>query len=59
MATVDLMTPSSGESLFTGNDGETDDEIWDATTSWDMRVEVPAQLIEYVDDNVKARESLA
>ncbi|THW12883.1 hypothetical protein D6D24_06342 [Aureobasidium pullulans] len=31
-----------------------DDELWDATTPWDTQIEVPAQLIEDVDDNVKA-----
>ena len=33
---------------------EADDEFWDATTSWDMHVEVPAKLISLpIDDNVK------
>lgn len=35
-----------------------DDELWDATTPWDTQIEVPAQLIEDVDDNVKARQCL-
>jgi len=45
------------QQALAGADEEVENESWDATTSWDMRIEVPARLIEHVDDNVKARRS--
>lgn len=54
MATAEIEVPPNGAPLRPLMDTEAGDEFWDATTSWDMTVEVPARLIEYVDDNVKA-----
>lgn len=57
MATAETVDQKVGGHVFPLSSGQTDDEqFWDATTAWDMTIEVPARLIEYVDNNIKARK---
>lgn len=32
-------------------------EHWDASTSWDVNIDVAPHLVEYVDDNIRSRMS--
>ena len=36
---------------------EDKEEDWDATTHWDVNIDVAPHLVEYVDDNIRARMS--
>jgi hypothetical protein len=51
---MDTTKVENSEGFRTVTNNEIEDEFWDATTSWDMRIETPAELIDYVDNNVKA-----